>query len=36
MSEPYSGACFCGAVQIRASGAPNAMGYCHCGLDGGG
>lgn len=26
----YSGQCFCGAVQIEASGAPEAMGYCHC------
>ena len=24
------GACFCGAVQIEASGEPVAMGYCHC------
>ena len=30
MSDSYSGACFCGAVEIRATGAPNAMGYCHC------
>jgi hypothetical protein len=30
MGESYSGACFCGAVQIRATGSPNAMGYCHC------
>jgi hypothetical protein len=27
----YVGNCFCGAVAIRASGAPVAMGYCHCG-----
>lgn len=26
----YDGACFCGAVRIRATGAPFAMGYCHC------
>jgi hypothetical protein len=26
----YKGACFCGAVQIEASGEPVAMGYCHC------
>lgn len=26
----YDGACFCGAVQIKATGAPFAMGYCHC------
>jgi len=24
------GACFCGAVEIEVSGAPEAMGYCHC------
>ena len=29
MSETYSGACFCGAVQLEASGAPVGMGYCH-------
>ena len=27
----YKGACFCGAVEIEASGSPQAMGYCHCG-----
>jgi hypothetical protein len=26
----YAGGCFCGAVRIEASGAPQAMGYCHC------
>lgn len=26
----HRGACFCGTVQITASGAPFAMGYCHC------
>jgi hypothetical protein len=26
----HRGACFCGAVQIEATGAPAAMGYCHC------
>lgn len=31
MSGPYSGACFCGAVELRVSGQPKAMGYCHCG-----
>jgi hypothetical protein len=25
-----SGRCFCGAVEIEVSGAPAAMGYCHC------
>ena len=24
------GSCFCGAVQIRVTGKPAAMGYCHC------
>jgi hypothetical protein len=26
----HKGACFCGAVEIEAEGAPEAMGYCHC------
>ena len=30
MSGSYSGACFCGAVEITVAGEPNAMGYCHC------
>jgi len=32
MSEgnTYKGACFCGAVEIAVTGAPVAMGYCHC------
>ena len=30
MSDTYRGACFCGAVTIEATGAPQAMGYCHC------
>ena len=30
MSGSYSGACFCGAVQISVTGEPKAMGYCHC------
>lgn len=25
-----TGKCFCGAVEIEVSGAPEAMGYCHC------
>ncbi|MGD2032224.1 MAG: GFA family protein [Gammaproteobacteria bacterium] len=31
-NEPrkYQGSCFCGAVHITATGAPFAMGYCHC------
>ena len=30
MSDVYTGACFCGAVEIEVTGAPEAMGYCHC------
>lgn len=26
----YRGSCFCGAVEIEASGSPEEMGYCHC------
>jgi hypothetical protein len=26
----YRGSCFCGAVQLTATGEPKAMGYCHC------
>jgi len=26
----YQGECFCGSVKIEATGAPQAMGYCHC------
>jgi hypothetical protein len=29
-SSTYKGACFCGAVEVKATGAPFAMGYCHC------
>jgi hypothetical protein len=29
MSE-YVGSCFCGAVEVTLTGAPAAMGYCHC------
>ena len=25
-----TGRCFCGAVEIAVSGAPQVMGYCHC------
>jgi hypothetical protein len=28
--KTYKGSCFCGAVQLNLSGAPAAMGYCHC------
>ncbi len=30
MSEDYTGSCFCGAVEVKVTGKPNAMGYCHC------
>ena len=26
----HIGNCFCGTVEIEVSGAPEAMGYCHC------
>jgi hypothetical protein len=26
----YQGACFCGAVELTVTGAPEGMGYCHC------
>ena len=28
--ETHTGTCFCGAVAIEATGAPEEMGYCHC------
>lgn len=28
--KSYTGRCFCGAVELRVTGAPAAMGYCHC------
>ena len=28
--KSYNGGCFCGAVQLTVTGAPAAMGYCHC------
>ena len=31
MSKTYTGSCYCGAVAIEATTAPEAMGYCHCG-----
>ncbi len=30
MSDTVKGKCFCGAVEIEVTGAPAAMGYCHC------
>ena len=26
----HVGSCFCGSVRLEVSGAPEAMGYCHC------
>ncbi len=28
--KTHRGTCFCGAVELRVTGAPVAMGYCHC------
>lgn len=30
MESSYCGSCFCGTVRFTVSGAPAAMGYCHC------
>lgn len=30
MTDVHRGACFCGAVEIEVTSAPEAMGYCHC------
>lgn len=30
MTDVHKGSCFCGAVELEASGDPAAMGYCHC------
>lgn len=30
MSETHHGTCFCGTVEVEVTGAPEAMGYCHC------
>jgi len=30
MTDIHTGTCFCGAVEIAVTGAPEAMGYCHC------
>ncbi|GAB3355714.1 GFA family protein [Lysobacter tyrosinilyticus] len=30
MTQQHTGACFCGAVEVQVTGAPEAMGYCHC------
>jgi hypothetical protein len=29
-NKTYQGRCFCGAVELTVTGAPVAMGYCHC------
>jgi hypothetical protein len=29
-ANTYEGSCFCGAVHFTVTGAPAAMGYCHC------
>ena len=29
-NDTFNGRCFCGAVEITVTGAPAAMGYCHC------
>lgn len=29
-NKTYGGKCFCGAVEIRVTGDPAAMGFCHC------
>ena len=29
-TQTYEGSCFCGSVRLTVSGAPAAMGYCHC------
>ena len=26
----YEGRCFCGAVELEVTGAPEVMGFCHC------
>lgn len=29
-AETHRGTCFCGAVEVTVTGAPEGMGYCHC------
>lgn len=30
MMSSHTGRCFCGAIEVEASGEPLDMGYCHC------
>ena len=30
MAETHTGGCYCGAVEVQATGGPVEMGYCHC------
>jgi hypothetical protein len=30
MNQQHTGTCFCGAVEVQVTGAPEGMGYCHC------
>src|SRR5229473_338409 len=30
MTDKHTGTCFCGTVEVEVTGAPEAMGYCHC------
>ena len=30
MADKHTGTCFCGAVEVEVTGAPEGMGYCHC------
>jgi hypothetical protein len=30
LAETFTGTCFCGAIQLELTGAPEEMGYCHC------
>ena len=30
IDKTYNGSCFCGAVTLTVTGAPAAMGFCHC------
>jgi hypothetical protein len=31
MADSHKGSCYCGAVAVEVEGAPEGMGYCHCG-----